>query len=355
MRKTNAKGSTKAEAPGGWRAQVFELVKRALDVLRDEDEDLQSMTMEGENGCFAFELIFGARRLLESNAGMLWTGSAGDYYGDVIVPALAMVLGAQGMKDTHRALPAMLEPAVAALTEAEEITPAERADNAGSALPPAAAPIASPGPDTKAGEPSGTSELLEWHPVSTGMLPAPDDDVLVELETGDDDRVFEGYQEEGQWFVGDDPVRVEVIAWAKKPGGTRRSGRPSAATSPAGEASEEDDPDAWRREVVNALEKVSRLQVDAVKVAQEGSFCWRLLKIAEYKHLQFLPDFDDEGILEDECFDLEALFRGAAALSDAPLGVKLICERAAGLMDKATDVIDRAGIAAAHAKGADHA
>lgn len=127
-----------------------------------------------------------------------------------------------------------------------------------------------------------------------------------------------------------------------------------AASSQAGEASEE-DPTDWRASVVSALEEVCQLKDDAVKLAVDGSFCWRLLKIAEYKHLQFIPDFDDEEILEDECFDLAALFRGAAALSDAPLGVKLICERAAGLMDKATDVIDRAGIAEAQAKGADHA
>ncbi len=120
-------------------------------------------------------------------------------------------------------------------------------------------------------------------------------------------------------------------------------------------ASEEDDPDAWRREVVNALEEVRLLAQDAVKVAEDGSNCWRLLMIAEYKHLQFLPDFDDEGTLIDECMDLEALFRGAAAVSDAPLGARLLCEKAAGLMDRATGVIDRASIAAAHARAGDRA
>jgi hypothetical protein len=127
-----------------------------------------------------------------------------------------------------------------------------------------------------------------------------------------------------------------------------------AIASPAGETSEEDDPD-WREDVVSALEEVRRLAQDAVKVAEDGSNCWRLLMIAEYKHLQFLPDFDDTITLIDECCDLEALFTGAASVSDAPLGARLLCERAAGLMDRATGVIDRASIAAAHARAGDRA
>lgn len=150
-----------------WRDEVGKLVKRAQDVLNDDAETLEALTGETYNGGFAFHLIYDARNLLDTDI-----SDSADYYGDVILPALAMILGARDMKDTHRALSAMLEPVVSALKEAEEIAPSCPAEVSGYQAP-AAAPIARPAASSKAGEaPTEAARLskdasdalhLVWH------------------------------------------------------------------------------------------------------------------------------------------------------------------------------------------------
>jgi hypothetical protein len=248
-----SKKANPTPAPADWRAQVAELVKRAQDVLNDPT--LEGLAGDDGNGPHAWQLIFEARHTLETNVIAL----AGRNADTILLPAWSLLIGARDMKGNHRALPAMLEPAIAALEQAFDI--------------------------------------------ASRNLPLPHDDAA--------------------------------------------NAAPEPAT-PAGEASDEDRLD-WREYVGKALAEVSDLADDAIKAADEGSNCWRLLMMAQANHLQFEPEFDNKGTLIDECIELEALFNGAAAVSDASLGVKLICERAVWLMDKAAEVVDRAGIAAAHA------
>lgn len=119
-----------ADLQADWLKQTGELVRRALGVLDDDDEILQSMAGDAGNGCLAWELIFGARQLLLTDSADIQLASCmtypSNYYGDVIILARSMLVAVQNMKDTHRALPAMLEPAVAALKEIGD--PLERTD-----------------------------------------------------------------------------------------------------------------------------------------------------------------------------------------------------------------------------------
>lgn len=152
---TKAPAATSAPAADDSLPQLRELIKSAQDVLHDQT--LEEVIGDEGNGCYAWQLIFEARSLLEEHSNGLLTGVADNYYGDAILPALAMLLGARDMKGNHRALPAMLEPAIAALREAERIHPGDAhggQERAGSAQTPGEAAIASPGPNTQAGEAS---------------------------------------------------------------------------------------------------------------------------------------------------------------------------------------------------------
>lgn len=159
MRKATPKTSAPA-ATQDWRAQVADLIASAKDAM---NETAERLGLDVGNGPFAWQLLSDAQELLDKGAEKLRTGSADDYYGDVVLPVQSMVLGARDMKDAHRALPAMLETAFADLARAEEIL-----DKAGpegpraneSAQPLADAPIAAPGADTQAGR-AVASEQIE--------------------------------------------------------------------------------------------------------------------------------------------------------------------------------------------------
>lgn len=101
-----------------WRVQVSGLIQHAREVMRETEERLELQT---GNGPYAFQLLYEAERLFDRNSDLLRTALADDYYGDVLLPAQAMIMGARDMSDTHRALSVMLEPAVAALAKAAEI------------------------------------------------------------------------------------------------------------------------------------------------------------------------------------------------------------------------------------------
>jgi hypothetical protein len=153
MAKNESTNTGACASSQSWRAQVATLLASAQYAMQE------AMGVESDegNGPYAYQLIADAHSLIEASAVKL-QGKPNDYYGAVILPVQAMLMGARDMSDSHRAIPAMLEPAIVALEEAAHILDVAEVHDRGeratrTAQPLANAPNASPEPDTQAERP----------------------------------------------------------------------------------------------------------------------------------------------------------------------------------------------------------
>lgn len=110
--------TTTAVAPSDWRDQAIDLVMRAEDAM---DETIHGLDLDCDNGPYARQLLWEAQGVLKAHSNILQAGDPYDYDSDAILPAVAMLMGARDMKDAHRALPVMLQPAIDALEAASKI------------------------------------------------------------------------------------------------------------------------------------------------------------------------------------------------------------------------------------------
>jgi len=94
-----------------WRTQVHALVEHVEPLI-----DAARQLAHGDgNKPFARELLWQVSELMEAMAGVLSTGEPDEVYGDVILPAQALIIGAQHMRDTHPRITAVLQHASDAL------------------------------------------------------------------------------------------------------------------------------------------------------------------------------------------------------------------------------------------------
>jgi hypothetical protein len=131
-----------------------------------------------------------------------------------------------------------------------------------------------------------------------------------------------------------------------KPVGSAQPPADAAIASPglssqAGGASGESD---WRAYAARVLAEVEQLTNDAVDIGETGLKCKYLLWLAqesiEEARAIVTDPAQDASDANGGFYFLEALVAGAAAVSDAPPGLKILAERAAKLLDDATDVME---------------
>ncbi|MDP3761532.1 MAG: hypothetical protein Q8R01_13550 [Ramlibacter sp.] len=103
-----------------WRARVGDLVVQAEDVMLEVKDVLLNDTM-ARHGTYAKQLIGDALSLLGDKADTLQRSDPSQCYGCVVLPAVAMLVGAQSMENVSPSLYSALQPAVAALEEAGRI------------------------------------------------------------------------------------------------------------------------------------------------------------------------------------------------------------------------------------------
>lgn len=109
----------KDDAPSAWRAQVATLLDRAGIAMEDA---MDTLHLDTGNGPFARQLVCDARRMLDRSAEALETVSSPfDFYGHTVLPVQAMIAGAIGMQDAHRALAVLLQPVAVDLEAAAHI------------------------------------------------------------------------------------------------------------------------------------------------------------------------------------------------------------------------------------------
>lgn len=103
--------------PKTWRAQVGALLARAEEVMLDTKDRLLEDACCAR-GTYVRTLIGESVDLCGRDADVLLCGAPMDYYGWVVLPAVAMLTGAQAMNDVHPQLGGALQPAIDALEEA---------------------------------------------------------------------------------------------------------------------------------------------------------------------------------------------------------------------------------------------
>lgn len=103
-----------------WRARVGALVDQAAAVGEQVKDGLLQDSL-GNNGAYARTLIGEALDLCGRDTDVLLCGDPSDYYGWVVMPAIAMLIGARDMSDVIPSPSVALQPAIDALEEAARI------------------------------------------------------------------------------------------------------------------------------------------------------------------------------------------------------------------------------------------
>ncbi|NML43520.1 hypothetical protein HHL11_07155 [Ramlibacter sp. G-1-2-2] len=100
-----------------WSADVAPLIDRAESAMGEAFH----IEPRSSNDAFARQLVHDAQKVLDAGTTLLKIGNADDYYGEIVLPAQAMILGARFMPDTHPGLGATLQPALDAFAAAAKI------------------------------------------------------------------------------------------------------------------------------------------------------------------------------------------------------------------------------------------